>query len=68
MMASYKKMSEEQQVTIAALEKKIEEMTKLDGMVSEFSNADAREIFATFSERAQNRAELLLLVRALSKL
>lgn len=68
MMAAYKKLSEEQKVKIAALEKQIDEMTNLDGMVSDFTNAEAKEIFAIFSERAQNRAELLLLVRALSKL
>lgn len=68
MMAAYKKLSEELAVQVATLKKQIEEMTELDRMVDTFTNAEAKEIFAIFSERAQNRAELLLLVRALSKL
>ena len=67
-MTSYKRLSQEQQERIAELEKQVHEMTNLDGMCDALSNDEAKEVLTTFAERVQNRAELLMLMRAVSKL
>lgn len=67
-MTAYKKLSEEQADKIASLEKHIGEMTSLDSMTGAMNSDEAKQILATFADRAQNRAELMLLIRALSKL
>lgn len=67
-MTSYKKLSQDQQQRIVELEKHIDEMTTLDRMTGAMSNEEAKTIITTFADRAHNRAELMLLIRALSKL
>jgi hypothetical protein len=68
MMAAYKAKYEEAQARIAELEKQINDMTNLDGMSASLTNADAKEVFVTLVDRCQNRAEVSMLVRALSRL
>lgn len=67
-MTSYKRITQEQQERIAELEKQVHEMTNLDGMCDALTNDEAKEVLTTFAERVQNRAELLMLMRAVSKL
>lgn len=67
-MASYKKVAEDQFRRIQELEAQVQELCGIDSMVAALTNTEAKEIFSTFADRAQNRAELLLLIRALSKL
>lgn len=67
-MTSYKRLSQEQQERIAELEKQVHEMTNLDGMCDALTNDEAKDVLTTFAQRVQNRAELLMLMRAVSKL
>jgi len=67
-MAAYKAKYEEAQARIAELEKQINDMTNLDGMSSSLTDEDAKEVFVTLVDRCQNRAEVSMLVRALSRL
>lgn len=67
-MAAYKQKYEEAMARIAELEHKIDEMTALDGMSAELTTADAKEVFVSLIDRCQNRAEVSMLVRALSRL
>jgi len=68
MMAAYKAKYEEAQARIAELEKQINDMTNLDGMSSSLTDEDAKEVFVSLVDRCQNRAEVSMLVRALSRL
>jgi len=67
-MAAYKAKYEEAQARIAELEKQINDMTNLDGMSSSLTDEDAKEVFVSLVDRCQNRAEVSMLVRALSRL
>jgi hypothetical protein len=67
-MTSYKKLYEESREEIAGLEKKIDELISVDGMVDALTDQDARDALLSFADRAKNRAELSLLLRALSKI
>jgi hypothetical protein len=67
-MTSYKKLHEEAVDRITELEKQIDELISVDGMVDALTDQDAREALLAFADRAKNRAELSLLLRALSKI
>lgn len=67
-MTAYKKLYEEAVDQIAVLEKKLDELVNLDGMVAEVKHEDAIDFLRTFSDRAKNRAELALLIRVLMKI
>ena len=67
-MAAYKAKYEDAMARITELEKQIHEMTSLDDMSVELTDKDAKEVFVTLVDRCNNRAEVSLLVRALSRL
>lgn len=67
-MTSYKKLSQELSEKVVALEKHIDEMTSLDAMSGALTSDEAKDILTAFADRSRNRAELMLLIRVLSKL
>jgi hypothetical protein len=67
-MTAYKKLHQEAVDRIAELEKQIDELISVDGMVDALTDQDARDALVAFAPHAKNRAELSLLLRALSKI
>lgn len=67
-MTAYKKLYEQAVEENADLKRKIEELCNFDGMLSDLQTDEAREVVSIFADRAKNRAELTLLIRALSKI
>jgi preprotein translocase subunit SecA len=78
-MASYKKLAEDRAKEMAArivshqkemdsLRSQVANMADLDQMLESVTDDEAKAVFATFAERAQNRAELILLIRVLARI
>jgi hypothetical protein len=67
-MASYKKLAEERAEQIRQLQLQVDNMASLDGMVEAITDKEAKEVLTMFADRAKNRAELVLLIRVLSRL
>lgn len=67
-MTKYKQLTQELQDRVKELEQQVQEMTNLDGMCAALSNDDAKQVLTTFADRARNRAELMLLIRAITQL
>jgi len=78
-MASYKKLAEDRASEIAALivshqkemdslRSQVANMADLDRMCEDVTDDEAKAVLATFAERAQNRAELVLLIRVLARI
>lgn len=76
-MTSYKKLAEEldEKLTFAVQENETLRMqlaaatqNLVDEMIGHMRTQDARDALSAFSDRARNREELVLLIRALSNL
>lgn len=67
-MTAYKKLYEQAVEENTELKRKIDELCNFDGMLADLKTDEAREVVSIFADRAKNRAELTLLIRALSKI
>lgn len=67
-MTSYKQIVKEQELKIAELEMKIEDLVNLDSMTNAVTDEDGKQVLATFAKHAENRAQLTLMIRVLSRL